>query len=127
MEANLSSRNFADLAVDLAGQIRRWRIHRTLTQAELESRAGLAHNAISRIEKGAVTPRLNTLEKIAHALEVNIEELQFRVPKEVRDPSPDFVVATSLLDRLEGLPPVKRQKVVAAFIELLDQMEPSND
>ncbi len=114
------------LTNDLAEQIRRWRVARAFTQAELEGRAGLSHNAISRIENGVVTPRLDTVEKIAHALEISVEELQFRAPKGVEEPKADYGDAGPLLERLERLSAGKRRAVIDALVNLLDQMEPRN-
>ena len=64
----------------LGDQIRQWRLARKVTQSELEQKAGLSHNAVSRIECGNVSPRIDTIEHIAQALEVSVEQLQFQSP-----------------------------------------------
>lgn len=107
---------------DLAEQVRLWRRHIGLTQAELQSRAGLAHNNISRIETGEVSPRLDTLESIATVLQISIEELQFRRPPELIEVKAEEDVA-SLASRLQSLPTTKRQELLRAFHALLTAVE----
>ncbi len=106
----------------LADQISGWRRNLGLTQSELESKAGLAHNALSRIETGQVSPRIETIEKIALALGMGIEELQFRAP-----PNPSRISESNpveqLVYRIQKLNLGKRQAVLEAFNKLLDQME----
>jgi transcriptional regulator with XRE-family HTH domain len=65
----------------IAEQLRAWRKASGLTQGELEKNAGLAHNAVSRIEQGEVSPKLDTIEKIARAMAISVEELQFLKPR----------------------------------------------
>lgn len=105
----------------LGDQVSGWRRARGLTQAELESRAGLSHNALSRIETGQVSPRLSNLEKIAGALDLTTEELQFRKPPidvpDDRDPDIE-----ALAVRLASLDKGQCKAVLAAFHTLLDQM-----
>lgn len=111
-----------DTRGDLPEQVRQWRTYRGLTQTELEQRAGLSHNAISRIETGAVSPRLETVERIAAALELDVAELQFRGP--VARSSDDHSEALPrLMERLGKLPEPRRRAVLQAFHMLLDQVE----
>ena len=44
------------------------RIDSDMTQAELAKKSGVRQSNISRIESGAVIPRLDTLEKLAQAM-----------------------------------------------------------
>jgi transcriptional regulator with XRE-family HTH domain len=106
---------------DLGDQVSGWRRARGLTQADLESRAGLAHNALSRIETGQVSPRLASLEKIANALGLTTEELQFRKPPAEMAGDKDPGVE-ALAVRLASLDDAQREAVLAAFHTLLDQM-----
>lgn len=46
-----------------------------LSQEEFAQKAGLSRNAIWKIETGKVSPTLETLEKIAFALEMNLKNL----------------------------------------------------
>ncbi len=60
----------------MAGKrIRFFREQDGLTQAELAEKAGLSDNFIGLIERGVKHPTLETLNKIAEALEVRLDEL----------------------------------------------------
>lgn len=55
--------------------LRRLRIRRMLTQAELGRRAGLSYTTISRIESGVrKAPHFTSIEKIADVLDVKPED-----------------------------------------------------
>ena len=56
--------------------LRLWRSRRGWTQGELASVAGLDQQAISKLEVGRRGCRLPTAQRLAEALEVDIEELQ---------------------------------------------------
>jgi transcriptional regulator with XRE-family HTH domain len=105
----------------IGDQITRWRRFKGLTQAQLESLAGLAHNALSRIENGQVSPRLATIERIATAMGLSFEELQFRQPPggddEIREEGVEYLVK-----RLHGLDEERRESILRAFNTLLDQV-----
>ena len=116
----MSKKTYRGLA-SLNDQVSGWRRARGLTQAELESRAGLAHNALSRIETGQVSPRLASLEKIARALDLTTEELQFREPPLDVAGDQDPLIEV-LAVRLTSLDADRRKAVLAAFHTLLDQM-----
>jgi len=106
---------------NLGEQVVGWRRARGLTQAELESRAGLAHNALSRIETGQVSPRLSSLERIASALDLTTEELQFRKPP-LEIPGGQDPDIKALAVRLASLDEAQRKAVLNAFHVLLDQI-----
>jgi transcriptional regulator with XRE-family HTH domain len=116
------SKNPRPQLAELGDQIADWRRAKGFTQAQLESIAGLAHNALSRIENNQVSPRLTTIERIAAALGLSIEELQFRkpreVPTEVREESAEYLV-----NRLSVLDEKRRGSILKAFHTLLDQVE----
>ena len=52
-----------------------WREHRGLTAAELARRAGVSKGCISAIETGASTGSVQTLRRIADALDTTIDTL----------------------------------------------------
>ena len=62
----------ADRAIRLATEIHDLREKRGLSQRELAERLGTTQSAIARLEAGNVTPNLATLDKIAHALNVDL-------------------------------------------------------
>ena len=67
-------------ATVLVGErIKELRKQSTLSQEQLAVQAGLTTSYIGMLERGLKSPTVDTLEKIAIALEVEIEEL-FRFP-----------------------------------------------
>jgi len=53
------------------------RAAKDLSQGDIEKRTGLLRCYISRVENGHTVPSLETLEKMAHGLEVKLYELFF--------------------------------------------------
>ena len=46
------------------------------TQSQLANKVGISQNHVSRLEKNKMTPRRGTLESLADALEVRLEDLE---------------------------------------------------
>jgi transcriptional regulator with XRE-family HTH domain len=71
------SRPFVEesVAERLAGNLRRLREARNLTQAELGKRADMAAASVSHFETGQRAPSLESLVKLADALEVSVDTL----------------------------------------------------
>ena len=63
-----------DLNVALGSNLRRLRIARGLTQVEVANRAGITRAHINRLEHGTYNARLDTVRKLAMAL--NVEPLK---------------------------------------------------
>lgn len=59
----------------IPSNLRRLRLHQERSQAELASAAGITTLAYRNIESGKSTPKANTLQALAEALSVGIEEL----------------------------------------------------
>lgn len=59
-------------AASVGKRLREIRIRQGLTQIDLENRAGLLRSHISRIENGRRMPSLETLERLAVALQVPV-------------------------------------------------------
>lgn len=55
--------------------LKRTRVLRGVSQAELSKKSGVAQNAISEIERGIRAPRAKTLRSLAEALNVEVEVL----------------------------------------------------
>lgn len=59
----------------LAERLRELREYKNLSQGDIEQRTGLLRCYISRVENGHTVPALETLEKLARALEVPLYQL----------------------------------------------------
>ena len=60
----------------IAGNIKKFRIELKLTQEALARKADLSYNTIIKLESGASpTPRIDTLVKVADALEISLDKL----------------------------------------------------
>lgn len=107
----------------LARQVRLWRAAQGLTQSRLETEAGLSHNTISRIECGAVSPRLETLERISKALGISVEQLQFQQPGLKRKENQENDTGEGDVDQiareLEKLPEPQRKMLTRSILDLI--------
>ena len=56
-------------------RLRALRVEKNLSQGEIEKRSGLLRCYISRVENGYTVPAVETLEKLARALEVPMYQL----------------------------------------------------
>ncbi len=61
--------------VHIGERLRKQRTRRALTQAELAERSGVTTATVARIERDEIEPRMTTLRKLAHGLEVDPAEL----------------------------------------------------
>ncbi len=59
----------------IADRLRQLREAKKLSQADIEKRTGLVRPYISRIENGHTVPSIETLEKMARALEIPMYQL----------------------------------------------------
>jgi HTH-type transcriptional regulator/antitoxin HipB len=69
-------------AFEIGEQVRRLRDERSMTQEELAEKAGTSQPAIARLEAGGAEPKLDTLERIGHALGVELV-VRFEARREV--------------------------------------------
>ncbi len=58
---------------EIARQIIKFRLSKKLTQAELAERAGLKQTYIARLESGTVNPTVESLNKVAAALDKRLK------------------------------------------------------
>jgi transcriptional regulator with XRE-family HTH domain len=121
----MAKKNIYPLTSDAAlGQrLKAWREFRGVTQADVERRGGLAHNALSRIETGLVSPKLATLERIAAALELSIEELHLGMPPQGLSMVSERRGIYQLKQLIEDLPPEKQDSVINAICRLIAQVK----
>jgi len=116
---------------DLGNQVRKWRLAKKMTQAELEEQAGLSHNAVSRIECGNVSPKIETLDRISKSLDISIEQLQFQIPPtRVAESQRDYVAdkqLQKLISALEKIPEPKRGNLLSTILQLVQITVGEND
>src|SRR5260221_2020150 len=69
----------------IADRLRELRVAKKLSQGDIEKRTGLLRCYISRVENGHTVPAIETLEKLARALEVPLYQLFYegKEPPEV--------------------------------------------
>lgn len=65
----------ADISKQFGENVRKYRVMRELSQEELANRAELHRTQITLIENGKRCPRLDTVYKLASALQVKPEKL----------------------------------------------------
>ncbi len=60
--------------VDIGAVIRSYRSQRSLSQGDIERRTGLLRCYLSRVENGHTVPSLETLAKIAEAMDISLAD-----------------------------------------------------
>ena len=63
--------------MNIGETIRSYRLHKGMSQGDIEKRTGLLRCYLSRVENGHTVPAVETLEKLARALEVPMYELLY--------------------------------------------------
>jgi len=61
----------------ISDRLRELREERKLSQGDIEGRTGLLRSYLSRVENGHTVPSLETLEKLAAALEIPLYEMMY--------------------------------------------------
>ena len=64
----------APIALNIGSTIRTYRLQKGMSQGDIEKRTGLLRCYLSRVENGHTVPSLETLQKIAHALDLQLAE-----------------------------------------------------
>ena len=72
----------------ISDRLRQLREERKLSQGDIEKRTGLLRCYISRVENGHTVPAIETLEKLAHALEVPLYQLFYEGDEPPKLPNP---------------------------------------
>jgi len=62
------------IAMSIGATIRTYRLQKGMSQGDIEKRTGLLRCYLSRVENGHKVPSLETLQKIAHALDLQLAE-----------------------------------------------------
>src|SRR6202522_1150033 len=73
------------IAMNIGTTIRGYRLQKGLSQGDIEKRTGLLRCYLSRVENGHTVPSLETLQKIAAALDISLSHFFSEDP--VRDVS----------------------------------------
>ena len=64
-----------DVRARLGASLREWRTRRQLTQEQLAERSGLSYKFIGEIERGRGNPTVDTVARLANALNLAIADL----------------------------------------------------
>ena len=64
----------ATIAMNIGATIRTYRLQKGMSQGDIEKRTGLLRCYLSRVENGHTVPSLETLQKIAGALDLQLAE-----------------------------------------------------
>ena len=62
------------IAMNIGTTIRGYRLQKGMSQGDIEKRTGLLRCYLSRVENGHTVPSLDTLQKIAHALDLQLAQ-----------------------------------------------------
>src|ERR1019366_6393435 len=62
------------IAMNIGGTIRAYRLQKGMSQGDIEKRTGLLRCYLSRVENGHTVPSLETLQKIAYALDLQLAQ-----------------------------------------------------
>ena len=71
VQANAPVKN---LSMNIGGTIRDYRLQKGMSQGDIEKRTGLLRCYLSRVENGHTVPSLETVQKIAGALDLQLSE-----------------------------------------------------
>src|ERR1700751_3355248 len=64
----------ASISINIGTAIRGYRLQKGMSQGDIEKRTGLLRCYLSRVENGHTVPSLETLQKIASALDLQLSE-----------------------------------------------------
>jgi transcriptional regulator with XRE-family HTH domain len=62
------------VSMNIGGTIRDYRLQKGMSQGDIEKRTGLLRCYLSRVENGHTVPSLDTLQKIAGALDLQLSQ-----------------------------------------------------
>jgi transcriptional regulator with XRE-family HTH domain len=100
----------------IGDKLRTLREQKNLSQGDIEKRTGLLRCYISRVENGHTVPSVDTLEKMARALEVPMYRL-FTDEDHVKKPN------IPVEDRVSRAANSKQERVLRAFAKLFARMD----
>lgn len=92
--------------MSISSNLKAIRSKRGMTQGNLADKAGIELTQVSRIERGASEPKLETIKRLAIALSCSTDELIM----DAEPASPEYIKRT--VERIRGLTPLKRYVVL---------------
>ena len=111
-----------DITNQIGNTIRHLRKKRGLSQEELGGRAKLHYTYIGAVERGEKNVSVTTLNKIARALDISLNEI-FTFPKDIKDPDK---LKASLIKEIDKSDP-EILKVALALIKGLNELKTKPD
>src|SRR2546430_13141992 len=84
----LATQQLAKDTVIIGDRLRDMREEKKLSQGDIEKRTGLLRCYISRVENGHTVPAIETLEKLARALDVPLYQLFYEGDEPPKLPNP---------------------------------------
>ena len=113
------SNSMEDQAVIIGDRLRALREEKKLSQGDIEKKTGLLRCYVSRVENGHSVPAIETLEKMARALEIPMYQLFYEGEEPPKPPSLPTRKADSKLFGASG----KDARVLEKFRKLLSQTD----
>jgi len=103
----------------IGDRVRSLREQKNLSQGDVEKRSGLLRCYLSRVENGHTVPSVDTLEKIARAVEVPMYRL-FTDEEHVKKPN---IPTEAVRSRAANS---KQENEIRAFAKLISRLNPRN-
>lgn len=109
-----------ELHKDLGAKIRELREEKKLTLRQLGIQTELDHSYIGKIERGKASPSIETLEKIADALDVEISTFfgeKGHIPDELKEVGVEWITFAKKMKERELTP-----EQIESFLKFVDDM-----
>ena len=97
----------ASIASNIGGTIRAYRLQKGMSQGDIEKRTGLLRCYLSRVENGHTVPSLETLAKIAEAIDISLADF-FPGTETPRDRETQKMLGELSQDEIRFLAEIKR-------------------
>ncbi len=103
-------------------RIRKIRLKRGMTQAELGTKLGVSQRMVTYYEVRGVSPAPELLVKLARSLEVSVEELVgHKSSSKATSEGPESIQLWRRLKKVQDLPPQDRKSVLKMIDALAEQ------
>ena len=118
--------------MDIGDTIRNYRLQKGMSQGDIEKRTGLLRCYLSRVENGHTVPSLETLAKIAEAMDISLADF-FPGTETPRDKETQKMLGELSQDEIRFLVEIKRysstlsdgdKRLVLAMIRKMATMIP---